>query len=265
MRAIGSLVGATALASILSVSISTSGLAGSENDSAMAGAAKSDHGSRWEYQGRRGPPEWGHLDGSFKACRIGKKQSPISIPDDEPPTANGVKFHYQSSALNIVNNGHTIQVNYDEGSHIIVDGKKYRLKQFHFHAPSEHLINGVPAAMEMHLVHMAQDRTLAVIGLLFDFSETDNPFLNNFWGGLPPAHSRLHIDRSINVGRFFNPAARMVRYVGSLTTPPCSEGVKWFVIKEHSRVSHAQVADFVRILGYNARPAQPVNGRLSER
>jgi len=223
--------------------------------------AQETHAPHWGYQGEAGPAHWGAIDDAYEACAIGQQQSPIDIPADLPPTGVDLAFDYEETGLHIANNGHTILVAYDPGSAIRLGGKIFAVAQFHFHVPSEHTIEGVAAPLEMHIVHQAADGALAVIGVLFDFAEDDNPFLAEFWDDLP-AEGEIERPGSINIAAAFDPAGPFFAYPGSLTTPPCSEGVSWLVMADHQTVSKEQVADFVAILGLNARPTQPANTRL---
>ncbi|MGF1501480.1 MAG: carbonic anhydrase [Paracoccaceae bacterium] len=225
-------------------------------------ATAEDGAPHWAYQGASGPVAWGELLEAYATCGTGSRQSPVSLPAAAERAAGVVMFDYRPTPIEILNNGHTVQVNHAPGSRIEVGGKYFELKQFHFHAPSEHVIDGVPAALEMHLVHAAEDGSLAVIGQLFDFGD-ENAWLAPIWADLPdegPAEARVG---ELLVTELIDTDGEMIRYSGSLTTPPCSEGVSWFVFAEHAEVSRAQVAAFVELLGYNARPPQPLNDRLS--
>ncbi len=218
--------------------------------------------AHWGYQGEGGPTHWGSMDEKFKVCSSGRNQSPVSIPSTAGVVKDVVTFDYNPTTLHVLNNGHTIQVNYDDGSSITVDGTAYNLAQFHFHSPSENTMDDVAAAMEMHLVHVSTDGKLAVVGLLFDFADSQNDFLSKFWGVMPPAGHELRLSAKLNASDAFDVGGEMYQFDGSLTTPPCSEGVKWFVMKQRASASKDQVAAFVKAVGYNARPTQPLNGRL---
>ncbi|MCW5713013.1 MAG: carbonic anhydrase family protein [Bauldia sp.] len=224
----------------------------------MAGAQEVHH---WTYQGEAGPANWGELEEGYAACAVGLEQSPIDIPADAAMSEVDLVFDYRPTALHVVNNGHTIQLDYDAGSTLAVDGKAYSVLQFHFHVPSEHTVEGVASPLEMHIVHRADDGALAVVGVLFDFAAADNGFLAPFWSDLPAAGETVDLPGEINVADAFDPAGGRYGYRGSLTTPPCSEGVSWFVMAGHQSVSTAQVAAFVALLGMNARPTQEPNAR----
>jgi carbonic anhydrase len=192
---------------------------------------------------------------------MGLLQSPINIAGNAPRSPAMLTFSYQNSRMNVINNGHTVQVNYDPGSTLTINGKVHRLAQFHFHVPGEHLIDGVAPAMEMHLVHMADDGALAVVAVLFDIAEPDNAFLAQFWDVLPGEGREVDAGIVANVAAAFETGSPRFSYVGSLTTPPCSEGVSWYVLAERETVSREQLAEFVELLGFNARPVQPLGVR----
>ncbi len=220
--------------------------------------------AHWGYQGEGCPVNWGGLDHNYKTCDTGKEQSPISIPSKWKTKAGGLKFDYKPTSLHVLNNGHTIQVNYEEGSSLAIDGHSYELAQFHFHIPSEHTVDGVAATMEMHLVHVDEGGKLAVVGVMFDIGEKDNPFLAAFWDVMPPSGHELNFSSKVNVASAFDIDGKQYRYPGSLTTPPCSEGVKWHVVEKREHLSKAQAAKFVSIIGLNARPTQPLNKRTGK-
>jgi len=161
----------------------------------------------------------------------------------------------------VVNNGHTIQVNYNEGSSIKVDGMTFELKQFHFHGPSEHTINGQYFELEMHLVHQSADGSLAVVGVLIR-EGAENPAFAPFSDHLPTKSGEEYSSQDTINADDLLPASRLsYRYSGSLTTPPCSEGVKWLVLTTPIEMSGTQIASFKDIIQNNNRPVQPHNGR----
>ena len=223
--------------------------------------AGSGHGAHWGYEGDVGPERWGGLSHEFEKCSKGKKQSPIDIPSSAGASGHELKLSYKPSSLRVINNGHTIQVNYDEGSYITINGEKHHLLQFHFHTPSENVVDGKPYDMEAHLVHKSADGQLAVVGVFMKKGK-HNPFLQTVWDNLPAkeGHEKTAA-ASINVLDFLPADKSYYHFEGSLTTPPCSEGVKWHVMKTHVEVSADQIATFANLFKANARPAQPLNGR----
>ncbi len=226
-------------------------------------AAAGHHEVHWSYSGAGAPSLWGDLKKQFATCKAGKKQSPIDISTVTITALPKIAFDYGISPLKIINNGHAIQANYKSGSAIRVDGKKYELLQVHFHAPSEHTIGGRTLDMVAHLVHKAADGQLAVVGVLMEKGNS-NTFIDQLWAHMPakagPAVDVDHIIVDINS---LLPANKSYyTYTGSLTTPPCTEGVKWMVLTHPVTVSAAQIAQYTRIYSGTARPVQPLNGRV---
>lgn len=216
----------------------------------------------WGYEVENGPDVWEQLSPEYGLCGVGIRQSPIDIVDATPAKLPTITFNYQSTSLNIHNTGNTIEVVHPEGSWIEIDGTKYYLLQFHFHAPSEHTVSGNLYDMEMHLVHKSEDGTLAVIGVLIESGSINTAFAA-FWQYLPsvPGESEEIKDVTLNALDLLPSAKHTYRYTGSLTTPPCSEGVKWFVMTTPIEMSQSQIATFKAILYGNNRPVQPLNGR----
>ena len=219
-------------------------------------------GTHWGYEAENGPDVWGQLSPEYRLCSAGIHQSPIDIVNPTPVELPDLVFNYQPTALNIHNTGHTIQVTYPEGSWIEVNGTRYQLLQFHFHAPSEHTVESQPFDIEMHLVHESKEGTLAVIGVLIE-SGRENSEFSPIWHHLPSTPGApKHIEDVIFNAIDLLPGTRNTyRYNGSLTTPPCSEDVKWFVLTTPLEMSESQIAAFKAILDGNNRPVQPLNGR----
>ncbi len=219
-------------------------------------------GSHWEYEGEYGPTKWASMEPNFKTCGIGKRQSPINIEtrDAEKGGLRPIVFSYIPGPAEILNNGHTIQINLPNSGSARFDGLEYKLVQFHFHTPSEEKIDSMASHMVVHLVHKAGDNKLAVVGVLFKLGK-ENAALKPIFDNLPPKET---LTRPLNV---FNPADLIPAdpiyygYTGSLTTPPCSEDVKWHVMKKPIEISYAQLAAFKKLYKMNARPIQPLNGR----
>jgi carbonic anhydrase len=216
----------------------------------------------WEYEGAEGPEYWGELDPSFALCATGEAQSPINITAAQNVNLKDIEFHYESSALNIFNNGHTIQVNYDAGSSITYNEIRYELLQFHFHHPSEHTINGEAFDMELHFVHRDANGSLAVVGVLLKEGETENAAFASIFDNLPtekgdplPTETQIDANALLPVEHLFD------TYVGSLTTPPCTEGVRWLVLTTPVLVSAEQLESFASIFELDARPVQDLNDR----
>lgn len=218
----------------------------------------------WEYSGAAGPEYWGKLKPEFSACAAGQSQSPINIVGSGQGAAPSLEFNYKPSDLRVINNGHTIQVNYAAGSSITVDGQPYDLVQFHFHTPSEELINGRAFDMVIHLVHKNKAGQLAVVAVLLKQGAEQNA-LATIWPRLPAnaGPEQQYADVKIDANKLL-PAdkKRYFSFSGSLTTPPCTEGVRWFVMKNPITLSESQFKRFADIYSYNARPVQPIYRRV---
>jgi len=228
---------------------------------AVAGSAH-DH---WGYSGHSGPEHWAELNSGFATCKSGTRQSPIDINQSQLLAAklDDIRFDYRAISPEIINNGHTIQVNYIKGSAIEVNREQFQLAQFHFHTPSENTVNGKPFDMEMHLVHKNAKGELAVVGVFFKQGK-HNPELEKVWGSLPSSagEKKLLAETNLNAVDLLPKNRAYVHFNGSLTTPPCSEGVNWFVMNEPMEASAEQIARFSKLIGQNARPVQQLNNRF---
>ena len=225
--------------------------------------AEGEH--HWTYSGDTGPAKWAALESEYSACALGKLQSPIDIRDGVAKKADlpAIMFDYKPSPLAIVDNGHTIQVDYAPGSFITAQGKRYELVQFHFHKPSEEKINGKGADMVAHLVHKNADGNLAVVAVMLKTGHA-NKLVETLWKNLPAEKERETAVEGVQVNAADLLPAKKAGYytfTGSLTTPPCSEGVTWFVLKTPTSISNSEVARFAQLYPMNARPTQPLNGR----
>ncbi len=219
-------------------------------------------GAHWGYEGHMGPMHWGDMSPDYHMCKEGRQQSPIDIRGATPKNLGDITFSYTASPKNIVNNGHTIQVNMNPGSTITMGGKTYRLLQFHFHSPSEHKIDGKPADMVAHFVHQAEDGQLGVVAVLFKKGKA-NPVIGRLWQKLPKQHGGKAdlAGLDVRVADLLPRDRSYYNYAGSLTTPPCSEGVNWMVLRTPVNVSAAQVKAFSDIFPKSVRPTQPLHGR----
>jgi carbonic anhydrase len=225
-------------------------------------SAQETHPPHWTYEGKEGPKEWGKLDVSYGACSTGQTQSPINIKDAKKADLPALKFSYQAVPLNIVDNGHTIQVNYAPGSTLTVGGKVYILKQFHFHHPSEEYVNGKDFPLVAHLVHADAEGHLAVVAVFFEQGSA-NSLIDTLWKNIPSEKEKPQNipSVSIQVQDLLPSEHGYFTYAGSLTTPPCSEGVTWYVLSSYATLSPQQVGAFAKIYPKNARPIQPTNSR----
>ncbi|WP_114392312.1 carbonic anhydrase [Oleisolibacter albus] len=226
-----------------------------------AAAAEPAH-THWGYEGAAGPADWGHLSPDFAACEGGKAQSPVDIAKTIPAKLGPVAVSYQGGAVEVVNNGHTIQANPKATSSIEVEGKRYDLLQFHFHHPSEHAVNGKRAPMELHLVHKNQETgDLVVLGVMI-VPGAANPALDAVWTVMPDKEGTAKSPATVDPAQLLPAGRDYFRYEGSLTTPPCSEVVHWVTFKQPITASDAQINRFAALFKDNARPLQPLNRRF---
>jgi carbonic anhydrase len=218
----------------------------------------------WGYGGTSNPTAWGKISPDFAKCEIGKKQSPIDLANPVTGKPVNITFNYQATPLVTVNNGHTILVNYAPGSTVAIDGAEYQLVQFHFHTPSEHNIAGKAAAMELHLVHRNDAGKLAVVGIMMNEGK-EQTLISEVWQAIPAVGKTNTVStKTIDATDLLPTNKSYYSYAGSLTTPPCSEGVEWTVLVEPISVSKQQIATFEKLYQVDARPLQPVNGRKVE-
>jgi carbonic anhydrase len=216
----------------------------------------------WSYEGATGPDKWSGLAPANKACSIGGQQSPINIGETIKAQLPPLKIAWGKTAESILNTGNTIQINMPEGSTMSAGGGGFRLQQFHFHRPSEHTINGANFPMEAHFVHSNADGNLAVIGVLITAGRTNKAF-NNIVLTMPNrAGSQIKAESAVDPNAFLPPKRNYYRYAGSLTEPPCSETVDWFVLSDPVQVAEADINSFARLYPKNARPVQSDNRRF---
>lgn len=216
----------------------------------------------WAYDGEGGPERWGELKPEFRTCATGKRQSPIDIRDGIRVDLEKIQFDYQPSGFAVLDNGHTIQVNLAPGNSLQVMGRRYELLQFHFHRPSEERINGRQFDMVAHLVHKDPDGRLAVVAVLLERGR-DQPLVQTVWNNLPLEKGEaLAAPGQMDLNQLLPEDRAYYTYMGSLTTPPCSEGVLWMVMRQPVQLSANQLSIFGKLYPMNARPVQPGSGRL---
>ena len=214
------------------------------------------HKPHWGYDGEGGPEKWGSLDADFRTCDLGVQQSPIDLKNAVRAEVGQVSPNFRIFPLAVLNNGHTIQVNAAPGNYTVIDGKRYDLLQFHFHHPSEHLLSGRHLDLEIHFVHRAADGQLAVLGV-FVKPGSYNTALPAIWRSMPHEAGPIRETGIPIQPSALLPASRTYfRYQGSLTTPPCSEGVLWTVFNTPIEASRDQIQEFAQVFANNARPAQ---------
>lgn len=229
---------------------------------AFGGVLLADEDKHWSYSGKTGPENWAKLSPDFAACGIGVNQSPIDISKTVSAELASLQFDYKSHGTTIVNNGHTVQVNVGPDSWLSAGGDNFQLVQFHFHSPSEHQINGELFPLEGHFVHQNASGALAVVGVLFRSGEW-NTDLARIGAAAPEAINQPEpIDVDIADLDLYHDYDSYYRYSGSLTTPPCTEGVQWYVLKNPGHIAPEQAANFVELIGEDARGPQPINARV---
>ena len=222
------------------------------------------HEVHWSYEGDTGPAMWGSLDPSFGVCDAGARQSPVDIAGAMAGGQSELETRWQPGDAEVIDNGHTIQINVAEGSAIGLEGREFALLQFHFHLPSEHTVEGSAAPMEVHFVHAAAEGDLAVIGVFMEAGEAD-PTVQSIWEAIPSAGESPGTLAAFDPRTLLPEGGSHHRYPGSLTTPPCLEIVSWVVMTESITVSQDQIDAFAAPYPMNARPVQPLNERTVER
>ncbi len=228
-------------------------------------AAMAQQSADWAYEGNKGPLHWGKLDPAYKACEDGKQQSPIDIRGAHLNKAlQPIEFHYISGSMTLLNNGHTVQVTPPARSFILAGGVRYDLVQFHFHHPGEESVKGKLSDMSLHLVHKSADGKYAVIAVRLN-EGNDNAVLAALWPHLPKK-----VGATDKMTEEMSPAGLLPAdrsywtYEGSLTAPPCTEGVRWFVFEQPAELSRDQLKTFAYLYKVNSRLIQPTHGRKIE-
>jgi carbonic anhydrase len=226
--------------------------------------AKADgHKPHWEYEGKAGPENWGKLSPEFATCDVGRNQSPINIEDTMRASLKPIRGIQKFPAKEIFNNGHTVQVNFKTGNMLVLDSAPYQMKQVHFHAPSENTINGKSYPLEAHFVHADAKGNLTVIGVMFKEGKA-NIGLTKLWPQMPDKGSKpIALNTRVTPSEMIPENRAYYRFSGSLTTPPCSEGVRWLLMKTPMTASKEQIEAFEHaVKHHNNRPVQALNGRL---
>lgn len=222
------------------------------------------HPPHWGYSGDASPKDWGKLDPNFAACGNGARQSPIDVRTKSlhPVDLPALQFNYNPVPLSVIDNGHTVMVNYARGSTLVVGDHTYTLQQFHFHHPSEEHINGKSYPLEAHLVHEDADGQLAVVAVVFETGRS-NPVIDSVWPYVPKVKEKTAevSSVSVNVKDMLPENHTYVTYIGSLTTPPCTEGVTWYLLRTPAHLSDAQLKMFAKLYPRDNRPIQPLNDR----
>jgi len=247
MKITGLLAGRIALASTLTV--------------VAACAAAQEHD--WDYGTEHGPAHWGHLKPEFAPCQMGHHQSPIDIATTQKADLPALELDYHPTPLRIIDNGHTVMVTYAPGSSLRVGDRQYALQQFHFHRPSEEKIHGKGYEMSVHLVHADATGHLAVVAILLEKGQ-EQPLIRELWRNLPKEKGKQeeHADILVDAAQLLPEKHAYYTFEGSLTTPPCTENVTWFVLKQPVSVSSSEIERFSKIYSSDARPVQPLYDRV---
>ena len=219
------------------------------------------HEAEWSYSGDTGPDHWGDLSPDYVLAKTGKQQSPIDLTGASVGDSMPLQFDYHASQIDLVYNGHTIEEIENRKSLLHIGEKEFVLEQFHFHSPSEHTVAGKHFAMEMHLVHKANDGKVAVVAVFIEEGEGNTAF-DAVWDYLPTdANRERKQSTTVDAGALLPESRQHFSYTGSFTTPPCTEGVQWAVMKEPVALSSEQIASFRAVIDHNNRPVQPLNDR----
>lgn len=222
-----------------------------------------EHSQHWGYEGQESPEHWGKLSPDFALCETGKNQSPVNIQGALKTHHSKPVLVFEQGKQQIINNGHTIQINVSEGNTLRLDDDIFALQQFHFHAPSENEIDGKQFPLEGHFVYKDKKGSLAVLALMFNEGKA-NPQLTKAWQQMPAKVNQAAIlTQPVDINALLPENVGVYRFSGSLTTPPCSEGVIWMVLEQPVSASAEQIRQFRSVLQHaNNRPVQPLNGRV---
>lgn len=236
-----------------------------EQSVTAADTAKTEehHKKHWDYEGETGPEHWSEMD---KNDCGGNAQSPVDIVETEKDGAlKPIDFHYNQKTKihDVINNGHTIQFDFEPGDYVVINGNQYELKQFHFHEPAEHTIKGVRYPLVIHMVHKSKEGKFAVVAIMAQEDKKSNEtfeFLDKY---LPTkANDTVKVNDDFNINNVLPKNRTYYTYTGSLTTPPCTEGVQWFIFKNQIDVSIKMIKDLKKIMPVNNfRSVQELNGR----
>jgi carbonic anhydrase len=233
----------------------------------FAGIVSAQSTAKWDYFGKTGPLGWGKLDPAYKACSNGREQSPVDIRGAKRNKAlQPIEFHYLAGTETLENNGRTIVVHVNPGSYIVAGGTRYNLVQYEFRHPSEEAVKGKLTDMSVQFLHKSADGQLAILAVrLIENQDAPNAVLATLFAHLPRKTGETQkIDDLVNPGGLLPADRTYWTYTGSLTTPPCTEGVRWFVLQQPVTVSRTQLNNYVPLFHVNTRPLQDANGRVIE-
>lgn len=228
-----------------------------------AAASKPAPARPWGYAGDVAPERWGELSPANKLCAVGTRQSPIDLRETLRVDLEPIEFDYKPGGFSIIDTGRTVEVRLPAGSSLRVGQRRYQLRHLQFHRPGEFRVNGVQTAMGIHLIHQDEKGRYAVLGLLVQPGDSDHPVIQRLWGALPLERQQLDtVPSGLDLMALLPAARGYYSFMGSLTTPPCSEDVLWMVMREPVRLSAQQIEVFARLYPMNARPLQPAGGRI---
>lgn len=244
-----------ALVVLLATTLSGQGVAASDAD---------EDGSDWSYSGAQGPEHWGDLAAAYETCKSGRTQSPVDIARTRPLGYAPLVFRYRSQRLDITNSGRGMHVIAPPGSALIIQGKAFDLEKFSFHVPGEHSFDGIAADAEIQLVHRDRRSGFVVVAVLLQVGNRENRILSRILDHFPMTAGERVQHRHVGINPIFLLPSRRsyFRYEGSLTTPPCTEPVLWYVLDAPLIISPGQLRRIAQAIGFNARPVQPLDGRV---
>jgi|SRR5471030_15645 len=230
---------------------------------AFCSQAMAQEAAHWSYEGEAAPQNWSKLNPEFMLCEKGKNQSPVDIHGALQTHSQPLNIDYKLAPESVINNGHSIQVDVKEGDVLTLDGERFVLQQFHFHAPSENTINGKSFPLEAHFVHMDAAGEIAVVAVMFEIGKS-NSALEKIWQRIPAQiGQKAPLTEKVDLNSLLPKNLTHYRFSGSLTTPPCTEGVRWLVVQQPMTVTVQQLNAFTSVMHHaNNRPVQKLDGRV---
>lgn len=224
--------------------------------------SSSSKAQEWSYSGENGPANWGSISPEFENCTNGQRQSPINIVPNLNGNLQPLDISYEANGTNISNNGRNVQISFEPGSDLVIGINRYQLSQVHFHTPGEHQINGQNFEMKAHFVHTDSEGNIVVLAVLYELG-SENRELNNAWSVIPSNSDSNALSTSVNAEALLPEDQDYFQFVGSMTSPPCLEGLSWIVLKNAAQVSSEQIDTLRNVIPEaNNRPVQAVNGRV---
>jgi carbonic anhydrase len=233
----------------------------------LAAGAGAQSGAAWSYVGKTGPLNWGKLDPAYRACAQGHEQSPIDLRGAHLNKALApLQFHYVAGAVTVENTGNLIVVHVNPGGYLVADGVRYGLEKMEFHRPSETAVRGKLTDLDVELIHRSAEGKMAIVEVRFTMDRGDpNATMAGLWEHLPTtAGASEKVAGPVNPGGFLPGDRGYWTYTGSLSTPPCTEGVRWFVMQQELSASREQVRQFSGLFRMSSRPLQDTHGRKIE-